>query len=153
MKHSKRHFSFLILYCWVVACSYNSTCSSAKWHSPVITNHLSVTSRFPLVWPVYQTKFIYLPLVIDFIRRQRSRNFRSLPLLSSIESICAIAILNVCTLTIKASLIQSFREIFSLFSKGVRVFRFPYHVLPPPVVSCPFASRLSPFIVLLLSSA
>ena len=27
--------------------------------------------------------------------------------------------------------------------------RFPYHVLPPPVVLCPFASRLPPFIVLL----
>ena len=36
--------------------------------------------------------------------------------------------------------------------QGVRVSRFPYHVLPPPVLLCPFASRLPPFIVLLLSS-
>ena len=33
--------------------------------------------------------------------------------------------------------------------RGVRVSHFPYHVLPPPVVLCPFASRLPPFIVLL----
>ena len=57
-----------------------STCSSAKWHSPLITNHLSVASRFPLCGQYISTKFIYLPLVIDFIRRQRSRNLRSLAL-------------------------------------------------------------------------
>ena len=34
----------------------------------------------------------------------------------------------------------------------VRVSRFPYYVLRPPVLLCPFASRLPPFIVLLLSS-
>ena len=33
--------------------------------------------------------------------------------------------------------------------RGVRVSRFPYHVLPPSVLLRPFISRLSPFIVLL----
>ena len=33
--------------------------------------------------------------------------------------------------------------------RGFRVSRSLYHVLPPPVVLCPFASRLPPFIVLL----
>ena len=36
--------------------------------------------------------------------------------------------------------------------RGFRVSRSLYHVLPPPVVLCPFASRLPPLIVLLLSS-
>ena len=36
--------------------------------------------------------------------------------------------------------------------QGVRVFCFSYHVLPPPVLLSPFASRLLPFIVLLPSS-
>ena len=37
--------------------------------------------------------------------------------------------------------------------RGTRVFRFPYHVLPPPVLLCPFTSRLPPFIVSLQCSA
>ena len=36
--------------------------------------------------------------------------------------------------------------------RGFRVSPFPYHVLQPPILLCPFASRLPPFIVLLLSS-
>ena len=37
--------------------------------------------------------------------------------------------------------------------QGVRVSRFPYHVLSPPVLLCHFASQLLPFIVLLPSSS
>ena len=73
-------FPFLILQCWVMRVFVKSTCSSVKWNSLVITNHLSVASRFPLCGQYIITKFIHLPFVIDFIRRQSSRNFRSLAL-------------------------------------------------------------------------
>ena len=33
--------------------------------------------------------------------------------------------------------------------RGVRISHFPYSVLPPPVLFCPFVSRLPPFIVFL----
>ena len=33
--------------------------------------------------------------------------------------------------------------------RGVRIYHFPYSVLPPPVLFCPFVSRLPPFIVFL----
>ena len=73
-------FPFLILQCWVMRVFVKSTCSSVKWNLLVITNHLSVASRFPLCGQYIITKFIHLPFVIDFIRRQSSRNFRSLAL-------------------------------------------------------------------------
>ena len=57
---------FLILHCSVShACTFKLTCSDAKWHSPLITNPLSVASRFPLCGQYIITKFIYHPLVID----------------------------------------------------------------------------------------
>ena len=72
--------SSLILHCWVMRVPFESACFSAKWHSPVVTYHLSVASRFPLCGQYIITKFISLPLAIDFIRQKRSRNLWSLAL-------------------------------------------------------------------------
>ena len=50
------------------------------------------------------------------------------------------------------SLKRNLRKLSGGGDRGVRVSRFPYHVLPPPVLLSPFASRLPPLIVLLPSS-
>ena len=50
------------------------------------------------------------------------------------------------------SLKRNLRKLLGGGGGGVRVSRFPYHVLPPPLLLSSFASRLPPFIVLLPSS-
>ena len=111
-----KHWTSVVIENMSHACAFKSTCSSAKWHSPVITNHLSVASRFPLCRQYTITKFIYLPLVVDFIRRQRSRNCcRVLSPYLKNRIHMHYRNFNFCTLTIKTLLIQSYSTIFSLF--------------------------------------
>ena len=50
------------------------------------------------------------------------------------------------------SLKRNLRKLSGGGDRGVIVSRFPYHVLPPPVLLSSFASRLPPLIVLLPSS-
>ena len=42
-----------------------STCSSAKWHSPLITNHFSVASRFPLCGQYIITILLFSLILSD----------------------------------------------------------------------------------------
>ena len=118
MKHSKRHFSFV-----------TSVVESLRVPLIRLVPVLNDTHRLSRI--IFQLLHVS-PQCDQYIKLNSSIFLLSLilledrdhgisgpyPLLSSIESICAIAILNVCTFTIKASLIQSFREIFSLFCRG-----------------------------------
>ena len=60
----------------------------------------------------------------------------------------------ICSKMLTFSLKRNSRKLLGGGGGGQwgRVSRFPYHVLPPPVLLSPFASRLPPFIVLLPSS-
>ena len=57
-----------------------------------------------------------------------------------------------CSKILTFSLRRNSRKLSGGGERGVRVSHFPYHVLPPPVLLSPFASRLPPLIVLLPSS-
>ena len=57
-----------------------------------------------------------------------------------------------CSKILTFSLRRNSRKLSGGGDRGVIVSHFPYHVLPPPVLLSPFASRLPPFIVLLPSS-